>query len=385
MGTERKYDIAIVGMMLSSQGGGMPRSMAQQAKLMAAAGHKVTLYIGDSKAMPYTPERFYLHESITVHVSKSIGFWGLGLIPKTLWKLYKNAPRHDAIHLNGVWNFTTFFGAIISKLRKKPAIISCRSHYGDYHFTRMPVLKQLLFHTMEKINLWCVYGIHITADWEEETSWRAANRAKHIIKIPNPVDLQDFTNPPSRADSRKHLKLDPTGFYVIHLGRTAKQKNLTVLVRAFSNAALGADATLVLVGPPEPDEKERLVQLIAELGLQDQVRFIDQVEGRERCHWLAASDLFALPSHDDNFCIVAIEAAASGTHCLTSPHVGAIEYLPTSLITVRPLVQAQWDEAIGYFYENRPPQTIMTAEVSDQFSPKQLERDWVAQYESMGL
>ncbi|WP_372846078.1 glycosyltransferase [Pontiella sp.] len=385
MGTERKYDIAIVGMMLSSQGGGMPRSMAQQAKLMAAAGHKVTLYIGDSKAMPYTPERFYLHESITVHVSKSIGFWGLGLIPKTLWKLYKNAPQHDVIHLNGVWNFTTFFGAVISKMRKKPALISCRSHYGDYHFTRMPALKQVLFHTMEKINLWCVYGIHITADWEEETSWRAARRAKHIIKIPNPVDLQDFTNPPSRADSRNHLKLDPAGYYVIHLGRTAKQKNLSVLVRAFSNAKLGADATLVLVGPPEPDEKERLVQLIGELGLQDRVRFIDQVEGRERCHWLAAADLFALPSHDDNFCIVAIEAAASGTHCLTSPHVGAIEYLPTSLITVRPLVQAQWDEAIGYFYKNRPPQNIMTAEVSDQFSPKQLERYWVEQYESMGL
>jgi glycosyltransferase involved in cell wall biosynthesis len=385
MNQDKKYDIAIVGMMLSSQGGGMPRSMAQQAKLMATAGHKVTLYVGDSKAMPYTPERFYLHESITVNVSKSIGFWGLGLIPKTLWKLYKNAPQHDVIHLNGVWNFTTFFGAVISKIRKTPSIISCRSHYGDYHFTRMPLLKQLLFHTMERINLWCVYGIHITADWEEETSWRAAKRAKHIIKIPNPVDLQDFTNPPLRADSRTHLNLDPKDYYVIHLGRTAKQKNLTVLIRAFNNTALGDNAHLVLVGPPEPDEKEKLVQLIEELELKDKVRFIDQVEGRERCHWLASADLFALPSHDDNFCIVAIEAAASGTHCLTSPHVGATEYLPTSLITVRPLVQAQWDEAIEYFYNNRPTQNVMTEEISGQFSAQQLEEHWVNQYEIMEL
>jgi glycosyltransferase involved in cell wall biosynthesis len=249
----------------------------------------------------------------------------------------------------------------------------------------MPMLKQLLFHTMEKINLWCVYGIHITADWEEETSWRAANRAKHIIKIPNPVDLQDFNNPPLRAESRKHLELDPTGYYVVHLGRTAKQKNLSVLIRAFNNAPLGDNTQLVLVGPPEPDEKERLLALINELDVEKKVRFIDQVEGRERCHWLAAADVFALPSHDDNFCIVAIEAAASGTHCLTSPHVGAIEYLPTSLITVRPLVQAQWDEAIEYFYNNRPDQNVMTEEIANQFSAEQLERHWVDQYKDMEL
>ncbi|VGO21024.1 glycosyltransferase [Pontiella sulfatireligans] len=385
MNQTRKYDIAIVGMMLSSQGGGMPRSMAQQAKIMTTAGHKVTLYIGDSKAMPYTPEQFYLHDSIAVHVSKSIGFWGLGLIPKTLWTLFRNAPQHDVIHLNGVWNFTTFFGAVISWLRKTPAIISCRSHYGDYHFTRMPVLKQLLFHTMEKINLWCVYGIHVTADWEEETSWRAANRAKHIIKIPNPVDLADFDNPPLRQDSRKHLRLDPNGYYVVHLGRTAKQKNLTVLIKSFNEAKLGLDAKLVLVGPPEPDEKEKLVQLAKELKIEDKIVYVDFAKGRERCHWLAAADLFALPSHDDNFCIVVIEAAASGTHCLTSPHVGAIEYLPTSLITVRPLVQQQWNEAIEYFYQNRPAQTVMNEEIANQFSAERLEEYWVQQYETMGF
>ena len=363
----------------------MPRSMAQQAKIMVDAGHKVTLYIGDSKAMPFTPEQFHLPRSITVHVSKSIGFWGFGIIPKTLWMLFKNTPGHDVIHLNSVWNFTTFFGALIARVRKTPAIISCRSHYGDYHFTRMPYLKQLLFHTMEKINLWCAYGIHVTADWEEETSWRAAKRARHIIKIPNPVDLADFTDPPTRAESRKHLNLDPAGYYVIHLGRTAKQKNLTVLIRAFHEVALSDNVQLVLIGPPEPDEKENLVKLSNELGMGNKIRFIDQIEGRERCHWLAAADLFALPSHDDNFCIVVIEAAASGTHSLSSPHVGAIEYLPTSLITVRPLVQAQWNEAIGYFYTNRPPQKFMSNEVSGQFSAERLEERWVEEYKKMKL
>ena len=63
-------------MMLSSHGGGMPRSMAQQAKMMSDAGHKVTLYIGNSKKMPFTPDQFYLNDSIKIYVNNSIGFLG---------------------------------------------------------------------------------------------------------------------------------------------------------------------------------------------------------------------------------------------------------------------------------------------------------------------
>ncbi len=381
----RKYDIAIIGMMLSSKGGGMPRSMAQQAKIMAAAGHKVTLYIGDSKAMPFTPKDFYLPESIVVHCSKSIGFWGFGIIPKTWWALYRNTKRHDVLHINGVWNFTTFVAGIIARLRKTPAIISCRCHYGDDHFTRMPVLKQILFHTMEKINLRNVHGIHITADWEEETSWRAAQRAKSIIKIPNPVDLTDFENPPTRAEARKHLGLEADAFYVVFYGRLANEKNLPFLMESFHRADLGPDAYLVFAGNSMHGAREYLEQMALDLGISDRVRFVGHVVGRERCHWLAAADLFPLPSFYENFCNAAIEAAASGTHCLTSPNVGALEYLPPSLVTPKPLEIEQWVEALRGFRNNHLPQNIMTNEVADQFSPNRLEKSWLEQYASMGL
>ena len=383
--TSSKYDIAIVGMMLSSHGGGMPRSMAQQAKIMSSKGHKVSLYIGDSSRMPFTPDQFYLGEHIDIYVSRSIGFWGFGIIPKTLYMLYKNAKNHDIIHLNGVWNFTTFFGAIISYIKKVPAIISCRSHYGDYHFTRRPILKKILFFTMEKINLKCVYGLHITSDWEKETSWRAVKKAKNIIKIPNPVDLTDFNNPSLRNQSRIKLGLDESMFYVIHLGRTAKQKNLSILVNSFSNCNFNDDAKLLLIGPPEEDEKRKLVRLAKKLGVNKNIIFIDFAKGSERCDWLSAADIFALPSYDDNFCIVAIEAAASGTLCLTSPFVGAIEYLPSSLIKICPLIQKEWDDSIKYHYDNRPQQNIMKEQISYQFSDDMLEKKWCEQYSKMGL
>lgn len=385
MDSERKYDIAIVGMMLSSKGGGMPRSMAQQAKIMAAAGHKVTLYIGDSKAMPFTPQDFYLPDTIKVHCSKSIGFWGFGIIPSTWWKLFRNTPSHDILHINGVWNFTTFVAGIIARLRKTPAIISCRCHYGDDHFARMPVLKKILFHTMEKINLWNVHGIHITADWEEETSWRAARRAKSIIKIPNPVDLTDFEDPPTRKEARKHLGLKPDAFYVVFYGRLANEKNLPFLLESFHQADLGPDAYLVFAGNSMHGAREKLEAMTRELGLEQQVQFVGHVVGRERCYWLAAADLFPLPSFYENFCNAAVEAAASGTHCLTSPNVGALEYLPATLVTAKPLESALWIEALREFHRNRPPQQVMSDEIASQFAAERMEQHWVEQYEKMGF
>ena len=51
---------------------------------------------------------------------------------------------------------------------------------------------------MEIINLKLAYDFHITANWENQTSWRATSRANHIIKIPNPTDLTDFESSSKR-------------------------------------------------------------------------------------------------------------------------------------------------------------------------------------------
>ena len=385
MSKDKRYDIAIVGMMLSSHGGGMPRSMAQQAKMMSDAGHKVTLYIGNSKKMPFTPDQFYLNDSIKIYVNNSIGFWGFGIVPKTTWLLFKNASNHDVIHLNGVWNFMTFFGSIISFLKKTPAIISCRSHYGDYHFTRKPILKRILFYTMEIINLKLAYALHITANWENQTSWRATKRANHIIKIPNPTDLTDFENPLPREECRNILDLNQNGFYIIHLGRTAKQKNLSILIKSIKYLESKRDIHLILAGPPEKHEKKKLLDLCEQLNIREKIIFIDLVEGKDRGKWLAAADIFTLPSHDDNFCIVAIEAAASGTLSIVSPFVGAVEYLPKSMIKICENNQNDWNNIIENYYNNRPAQKVMSDEVKKQFLNETIEQQWIKQYEIMSV
>ena len=376
----RPFRVALVAGMLSGRGGGAPRSVAQQARSLRAAGVDVELFAGYDARYPFTPDELDIRE-IPATVSRLVGPAVLGLFPAALRKLARRAREFDVIHLNGAWNLTTFIGAsLIGRKSGTPCIISCRSHYGEYHFTRLPLLKKILFRLLETPNIRNAWALHVTSEWEEQTSWRAVRLARRVVRIPNPVNLGDFRDPPLRREARKALGLDPDAFHVVHLGRLGKQKNLPLLVEAFGRADLPPNARLHLVGPPEAAEKARLRALAGRLGIGDRLTFLDFAGGRDRCRWLAAADLFALPSFDENFCIAAIEAAACGTFSLLSPHVGAVEFLPADRFRAVPLSLDAWIRAIEETAAEPPPQNVPPPDWDAPFRQESVTRRWLEIY-----
>ena len=61
------------------------------------------------------------------------------------------------------------------------------------------------------------------------------------------------------------------------------------------------------------EHPESLAQLAAELGLDDVVRFVPPVEQAELARWCAAASVVAVPSYNESFGLVAVEAQATGT------------------------------------------------------------------------
>ena len=73
---------------------------------------------------------------------------------------------------------------------------------------------------------------------------------------------------------------------------------------------------MAVVGGPSGSGLERpdsLVRLAEELGIADQVRFVPPVAQDELVDWYAASTLVCVPSYNESFGLVAIEAQATGT------------------------------------------------------------------------
>jgi D-inositol-3-phosphate glycosyltransferase len=130
------------------------------------------------------------------------------------------------------------------------------------------------------------------------------------------VDLDRFR--PGAAD-RRRLGLPDHGHVIAFVGRIQPLKGPDVLISAL--AALrrrnpAADVTVVICGGPSGSGLDRptaLVELAESLGVADAVRFLPPQTGADLAALYRAADLVAVPSYNESFGLVALEAQACGT------------------------------------------------------------------------
>jgi D-inositol-3-phosphate glycosyltransferase len=130
------------------------------------------------------------------------------------------------------------------------------------------------------------------------------------------VDLDRFR--PGVAD-RRRFGLPENGHVIAFVGRIQPLKGPDVLISAL--AALrrrnpAADVTVVICGGPSGsglDRPSSLVELAESLGVADAVRFLPPQTGEDLARLYRAADLVAVPSYNESFGLVALEAQACGT------------------------------------------------------------------------
>lgn len=108
---------------------------------------------------------------------------------------------------------------------------------------------------------------------------------------------------------------------ILHVGRLIPRKGVDRLLRAVAAAVPRASMRVVLVG--DGPEAGRLRRLADELGIGEVVEFRGFADQPELPALYAAADVFAMPTLDDPFGIVLLEAAASGLPLVASPFAGA--------------------------------------------------------------
>jgi len=139
--------------------------------------------------------------------------------------------------------------------------------------------------------------LHATSG-DEATAYDDLGFGGRVERIPLGLD------PVARPDVAR----DGPSRWVLFLGRLHHQKGLDWLIAAW--ARLESDFpewTLSIVGPPDESfagEMDALLQ-VAE---GRRVAFIDAIYGEDKYRYIAASDLFVMPSRSENFGLAAAEA-----------------------------------------------------------------------------
>ena len=109
---------------------------------------------------------------------------------------------------------------------------------------------------------------------------------------------------------------------LLFLARVHPKKGLDLLIEAFGQLAVAhPDLHLVVAGPDEGGLRPQLEQQAARLGVADRITWTGMLQGSAKWGALKAAEVFALPSHQENFGIAVAEALAVGLPVLLSDQV----------------------------------------------------------------
>ena len=176
-----------------------------------------------------------------------------------------------------------------------------------------------------------------------------------VVTIAPGVDLDRFV-PGDRAASRRVLGLAPDAVVLAFVGRIQPLKAPDVLLRAAAellhrDPGLRSRLVVLVAGGPSGSglaEPTALQQLGASLGIADVVRFLPP-QGDGLVHVYRAADVVAVPSHNESFGLVALEAQACGTPVVAA-RVGGLPVAVAdgrSGLLVAGHGSGQWADALG--------------------------------------
>lgn len=165
----------------------------------------------------------------------------------------------------------------------------------------------------------------------------------HII--PNGVDFAEFNNPIDRAQRESvREKYQLPEKFILYFGSTRKHKNVDSILKAYARIPETIKETVHLV---ITNANEQLKQLAVDLGIQQFVRFVGQVEDTDKVAFYQLADLKIFVSFYEGFGIPIIEAMAAGTPVIASNVSSLPEVSADAALLVDPLDIDQLAEAMA--------------------------------------
>lgn len=249
-----------------------------------------------------------------------------GYCPKLIPWLKKNHQNYDCIIVNGIWQFHSFACWVALHKTNTPYVVFTHGMLDPWFRHRYPLkhFKKWLYWP------WAEYRVlrdakSVLFTSEEERTLAAKSfwlyQAKPFVvgygtRVPElnleSIHLDFFTRFPSLQGKR----------LAIFVGRIHPKKGCDLLIQAFQQTlAQDPDWHLLIVGPDQVQWKPELEQLGEALGIGDRITWTGMLRDERKWSALAASEVFVLPSHQENFGIVVAEALACGIPVLISDKV----------------------------------------------------------------
>lgn len=237
----------------------------------------------------------------------------------------------DLLHLHGVWEPANVQAAGIARRLGVPVIVSLRGMLDDWCMARGPWRKRLFLRLGGRRVLEGAATVHCTAEAEREQSVKWFPRG-HATVVPNLMDLTTFAAMPGPAEARVAFRIPDDGIpTILFLSRLSEKKGIEHLFAALRLlAGRGHRLRTVVAGTGSAAYVDRLRTEAASLDSATPVHFVGHVGGSLKCSLFEASDVFVLPSSQENFGFAFFESLAAGLPVITTDLVDTWKEIESS-------------------------------------------------------
>jgi len=270
--------------------------------------------------------------------------------------LRSNLDNYDCVIVHGLWTFISYAVWRSTRKVRTPYIVYLHGMLSPWYNQRYPVsyLKKLLYWPMVEYRVLRDAKAVLSACEQERI---LASRAFWPYRCREAVVSYGTAPPRGSADVQvqsffgrfpelKNKRL------IIFLSRIHFTKGCDLLIDAFSRIAKDvAHAHLLVAGPDEVGWKDTLVKKAQGLGISERISWVGVLSGDVKWGALRASDVFVLPSHQDNHSVAMVEALACGVPVLISNKV----YIWPEIIThgaglvAADTIEGTYELLIGWF------------------------------------
>lgn len=238
-----------------------------------------------------------------------------------LLNIYSDIKKSDVVYIQYLFHYTVVLSLFFSWMLNKEIVLCPRGSFSDYTQKSNGFIKKI----------WIILFIK---PFVSKIKWQACSylEKNDILKyfpssevsiISDGIDFNSFQNS-ERVDAETlvekytNLQFKNVSDVIFSMGRLHEIKRFDVLIDAFSLYLLeNKDAKLLIAGADD-GVKDKLIDQINKLGLNESVFLIGLVDFKQKKDLLSNSSVFALSSDFESFGIVVAEALACGLPIVVS-------------------------------------------------------------------
>ena len=244
-----------------------------------------------------------------------------------IW-LISNLNKYNLVVLHGIWSFIYLISSLFSLIFRVPYCFHPHGSLDPFDINKKKrILKNFLGYSIYKLIFKFSMGFIFTTTLEASRAQSFDTKIKKYIATltsPNETKIKKY-NSEYLNKVKANYDLEKNEKILLFLSRIDPKKGLDILLKAFylfnKRNKRNISASLLVAGNGNKEYLKYINNIKDELNLNSKIKFLGRVDGDKKIDLMQISDLFVLPTLNENFGISVVEALQNNLTVLITKNV----------------------------------------------------------------